>query len=264
MNSEEIFQKPDLESSTCTTLSTSTVKTLPIKIFCLSYKNEERRKEMLERFQKVGLVQDQDYFLTPGVEDPEYSLMKGHLDMISRFVSETKDEYAIFCEDDVMIHKDLKQILPLVLQDFKNLQLDVLLLGYLTNANFRNSLGSESFSPLHPDSKPLTTSTSFPRFYFTYPENQWGTQMYMLSRTQGLFLLSKYSEENLKKAREGKPIENWKEFAADFSITKENKRALLFPMVGIEKSIKHLNHLVQGHVDIHVHTFYDNITDDYY
>ena len=56
--------------------------------------------------------------------------------MIKDFYFNTKFEYAIFCEDDVYIHKDLKNNISKIINDFKENKLDILLLSLF---NFKSS-----------------------------------------------------------------------------------------------------------------------------
>ena len=85
---------------------------------CLNFDNEERKKKIEERFK----ILDINYNFNKGVnfdDDriknvPEaykrvFSCTYGHLDGIYNFYHNTNKKYGIFCEDDINIHKSLKQ-----------------------------------------------------------------------------------------------------------------------------------------------------------
>ena len=110
-------------------------------IYCLNFNNEDRKQSMIKRFKDADLpihffkgISTQEikdcYPETKSMSINPWSCMCGHLEMIKYFY-ETELEYGIFCEDDILIHKDLKQMLPTILDDFNKMNLDVLLLGYL-------------------------------------------------------------------------------------------------------------------------------------
>jgi hypothetical protein len=64
-----------------------------------------------------------------------------------------------------------------------------------------------------------------------YPNDSWGTQMYMISRKQCIYLLDKYTNGYLERSLENPEMIP---FSADWTITKEGKRALLYPLRVIE------------------------------
>jgi GR25 family glycosyltransferase involved in LPS biosynthesis len=145
--------------------------------------------------------------------------MYGHLDMLKIFV-ESKKEIAVFCEDDILIRKDFADNLQNIVRNFVELKLDVLLLGCLcSNSDFR--LCSNFPERLVPRGTPFT--------YYSYDSNPasavWGTQMYMLHRKQADYLLNKYSNGIADCAVP---------FSADWTITKEGEKAIIYPLVAIE------------------------------
>ena len=158
----------------------------------------------------------------------------------------------------------MKDKLPQIIHDFEDLKLNVLLLGYLVNHDFKNNFLNENSQFYSPFQCLKGETKNFEHAYYTYPDDHWGSQLYMLSRKQVEFLVSKYNEINWKKAQDGNPIENWKEYSPDWSITKEGNRALLFPMVAVEESKKHLLNRNLPHAITHVWTFEENITDDFF
>lgn len=198
-------------------------------IYCLSYKNEKRRKNMQNRFDQVGLnvqfYHGVDTETDPRIKPDDYtkciSCMYGHLDMINMFLSDSDKPYGIFCEDDIYLHKDFHKRLDEITSEFTNLNLDVLLLGHLITYS--------------PDPNYCLSITQNHRFY-NYGEDTWGTQMYMISRSYAKQLLGRYYGE----VRPSDPP-----FSADWTITKDGSRAFLFPMLAVEDGETQIEHYGQ-------------------
>lgn len=203
------------------------------QMYCLSYNNEIKRQNMKRRFDSINIkciFYDGVSFEDSRIKDRNicnstkktWSCMYGHLDMINDFYYNTDKQIGIFCEDDIYIHKDFTNVLPKIMNDFIVLNLDVLLLGYLVpyriNENFHNY-------PLKQPSYNIDCSTYK---YHSFPDNVWGTQMYMLSRNQAKYLLDKYS------AASGYADSLQGTFSADWTLTKEGNRALITPILAIE------------------------------
>ena len=106
--------------------------------YCLSFNNPIRTTAMREKFTRLGEYHSSIY---EGVhptnqriserngsdsEKRVWSCMWGHLDMINDFYYNSSAEFGIFCEDDILIHKDIIQLLPKILKDFTKMNLDVL------------------------------------------------------------------------------------------------------------------------------------------
>ena len=165
--------------------------------------------------------------------------MYGHLDMIYQFYYQTDKPYGIFCEDDIYIHKDFKKSLDTIEKDLKKLQLDMLLIGYLVINNTGNN------------QKLINVDTELK--YYTYNDELWGAQMYLLSRSYAKTLLDKYSNDYLER----RLIDNnMKPFSADWTITKDTKnRALLYPLIVVENGKKTYTHY--GQQMFHYHSFYN-------
>jgi GR25 family glycosyltransferase involved in LPS biosynthesis len=203
------------------------------EFYCLNYNNLERKVSMTERFEKLGISCN----LYEGVskEDPRIlencylqavSCMYGHLDMIQQFYN-TNKPYGIFCEDDILIHKDFKQLLPRIIKDFDYLKLDVLLLGYLVTFKI-----SEQNHIYGLKSTELTFDKEFPYKYHEFYSNSiWGTQMYMLSRENAKKILDRYSVGYLEKKMLDDSLTP---FSADWTIVKDGNRAVIFPLITVE------------------------------
>jgi GR25 family glycosyltransferase involved in LPS biosynthesis len=191
-----------------------------LKVYCLNFENEYRKMKMEKKFNDVGIT---DYYMYPGVPltDPRIlklnpnpncalSIFFGHLDMIQMFVeSEPESEYAIFCEDDLMLHKNIVEIVPFLVEKMKDLDLEILLMGSLLNYK--------------PNSENLLDKMP-PSLFYSYSDGHWGAQMYILRKDYARRLLD---PDFLK--------ENEDFLVADFYITQRTlKKALIYPMLAVE------------------------------
>jgi hypothetical protein len=164
--------------------------------------------------------------------------MLGALKILEQFYNSDK-EFGIFCEDDVYIHKDFKTMLPKVMEDFKLMNLDILLLGYLIPFEIRSYYhGFE----LKSDNPNLNYT------YHNYPDDLWGGQMILFSRNHAKYLLEKYTLEYAMKTRTD---ESLPPFSGDHTITKSGNRAIIYPMIAVETHDKTYSHLGQD-------TFHEN------
>lgn len=190
-------------------------------ISCLNYNNPVRKESMTARFQQAGIT---DFTMFPGVplSDPRintsldphiqksHSCMLGHLDMIRAFLETCDRPFGIFCEDDIKMDANFIQRMEEVLRDFKHMNLDVLLLGYL-----------------YP--RPIELLEPGKNVYHSYsppPATIWGTQMYMLSREWARAIIAKYGNADSPTV--------YDPFSADWTITQEGNRRIVYPMLAIE------------------------------
>lgn len=214
------------------------------KIYCLSYNNQERKKTMEERFKFINV----DYTFYDGVNftDPRihpdsykqcWSCMYGHLDMIKMFYHDPSINYGIFCEDDIYIHKDFNKFMPNVIKDFKNMKLDVLLLGYLVTVKIESYYNG--FSLKSTNDNYISNLKNFT--YHNFTNDIWGTQMYMLSKSNAKNLLDKYGEESNYAIR-SLHDSSMTPFSADWTITKDGNRALISPCLALEDGKGELSH----------------------
>lgn len=216
-----------------------------LPIYVVSYKNEERRQRMTERFKKLNL--DHNVIFTPEVHTSDIrlvhipqnlqrncSIMLQHLDSLSKFL-ETKHEYCIVCEDDVYISKYLSEKLPTFVYDCNVLNLDILLLGYILP--FRMDMTSD----LHKHHFPYYNNASqkiymnHSHHYHNYPNDLWGSQMYIISRKYAQFLVHHYNlipeNQTLLHAIQNGQLA----YSPDWIITKKGNHALLYPMLAVEE-----------------------------
>ena len=213
-------------------------------IYCLSFKNPERKAQMEARFKQLEI----DCIFSDGVDnnDPRiannegvgWSMMLGALDILQRFYNSGK-EFGIFCENDVYLHKDLKTMLPKIIEDFKLLSLDVLLLGYLIPFEIKSHYQGFELN---------CDNTNLNYVYHNYPNDLWGGQMILFSKKYAKAILDKYTVEYAIKARTDTSLPP---FSGDHTITKDGNRAIIYPMLAVETADKAYGHWGQG-------TFHEN------
>lgn len=205
-----------------------------IELYCLNYKNEERKQRITQTFDFLGInihfsngVQHDDPRLDKYQHKMAHSCMYGHLDMINDFYHNTTKDYCICFEDDIRIRKDFKEIIPSIIEEFNQLNLDLLLLGYLTTFHVNENYHGFSL---------LSEKNGFK--FHSYPNDIWGAQMYMISRKYAKQLLDTYYYDYQE-------IQD-KPFVSDFTITKDaSKRALISPIVAVEYYDKECGHYGQ-------------------
>jgi hypothetical protein len=210
-----------------------------IPIYVVNFKNDERKERMINRFSDIGMglifvdpVEVSDKRLKYLPYKRTSAIMVQHLDCIRHFLEYTSYKYCIVCEDDILISKHLNKKLPEIIQDFEELELDSLLLGYLLshrsidgNWHFPKLKQKEGYS------------------YHGYPDDIWGSQMYLISRKQAYSLLTKFTP---KFALDNLDIVHYN---PDWTITKHGKRAIIYPMLAVEEGETNTDH--QGQNEFH-------------
>ena len=214
---------------------------MDVSIYCLTFNNPERKKKMMDRFEQVGVPanfvdpMDNNDLIRKEIEGHTHlqnnfrvlSCIINHLTMMKMFL-EGETNHGIFCEDDIYLRKSFKDDLPDIIRNFDRLSLDILLLGYLL--------------PLSPRMENCHYKLKEQYTYHQFPDDTWGTQMYMLSRKQAEYFVNKYTLEFAKSHPEVV-------FAADWTLTKDGNRALIYPMVAVEEGGVSTSH--QGQIDFH-------------
>uniref|UniRef100_A0A6C0DWB3 Glycosyltransferase n=1 Tax=viral metagenome TaxID=1070528 RepID=A0A6C0DWB3_9ZZZZ len=208
-----------------------------MRVYTFSYQNPTRATAMRTRF----ALEDLELEFVPPVEPDDarlvcaphdqrrtWAIMWSHLDMLKIFL-ESYSEVGLFCEDDILIRKGLKQLLPEIIATYKRLGLEILLLGYLLNFRPVQLIGHAEFSPQSNYS------------YLNYPDHLWGSQMYMLDRRTAKKFLSRYTVEFARSATVP--------FSPDWTLTKEGRRALIYPMLAVEEGRVATDH--QGQIEFH-------------
>lgn len=222
-----------------------------VVFYVINFKDDARKERMVSRFDQLGI---ELHFVNPVYENdprmentPLYkrtsAIMLQHLDSIRDFYENTSEKHCIVCEDDIHISKHLHEHLPQIIQDFDTLELDLLLLGYL----YRYGVQGNSHFSLLKQNENYT--------YHWYPDEIWGSQMYLISRKHAETLLNKYTiefaVEQLEKVH----------YNPDWTITKFGKRALISPMLAVEEGDNKSNNEGQNefHRTCHLNNYNPNV-----
>ena len=203
------------------------------EVYTVAYNSPERAAQMTERFAKVGLplnvhtgVQMDDPRLEFGGEDMSVkrlaSAFYGYLDNIAKFY-ETGKPFGIFCEDAIHIHKDLGKELPIIMGEFNAMQLDILLLGYMTTKNI------ELWQQNHPL---IYDGGHLPYRYHRYPQDQCGIHLFMISRSYAKTLMDVYGPDYAAKAYKDPSLMRCNPDSTFSKYT--SKGAMRYPMLAVE------------------------------
>lgn len=210
------------------------VKETEPAFYVINFNDEARRERMVSRFSKIGLNEphfvDPVFTTDPRLNNDEIqhkrtcSIMLQHLDSLKHFLDNTDKEFCIVCEDDIHISKNLRNDLPEIIEQFKTLDLDVLLLGYLfmypvdteTNAHFALKSRSKKYK------------------YANFPDDLWGSQMYMMSRKHAKNILDKFGPDYI--------LTGELPYNPDWILTKTGNRALMVPMIAVEEGDTKTDH----------------------
>jgi GR25 family glycosyltransferase involved in LPS biosynthesis len=211
-----------------------------VVFYVINFKDDSRKKRMTERFDKLGIdlhfvdpvMEDDPRMDNTGLYKRTSSIMLQHLDSIRNFYENTTAKYCIVCEDDIHISKHLSDHLPSIISDFEELNLDLLLLGYLFP---QSSIPGNWHFPV------LKSTNKYS--YHGYPDDIWGSQMYLISRKHAEYILNTFTIEfgikNLEVVH----------YNPDWTITKYGKRAIINPMLAVEEGDDKSNH--PGQTDFH-------------
>jgi GR25 family glycosyltransferase involved in LPS biosynthesis len=202
------------------------------EFYCLSHNNPIKKKRMEERFQELNI----DCLFYDGLNKDDiringyninkflkrkWSITYSHLDIIKQFYINSDKKYAVICEDDICIHRNIKYILNKITSDFNILNLDILLLGYMLPYKIDN----EHISMNYKLKANINVKSSFK--YHEYPEYLSGCQMYMISRNYAHYLLTTYYHVYAS-------VKLNKPFLSEKIIIKDGNRALIYPMLAVE------------------------------
>ena len=222
-----------------------------VDIYCLSFNNQKRKSIMSNKFKNfnnfikiykgVGF-DDKRMF----IKDAVLSCMLGHMDMIKDFYNNSQDNYAIFCEDDIIIHKNLNDIVNQIINNHTQ-GFDIILLGYLLNYKLSSS----------DDSKKISINDIYD--LHSYNDKLWGAQMYLISRSYAKYLIENF---DLSYAIKSKVFpETHTVYSSDWIITKKtNNRFLVYPPLCLENGdIQKYDHVGQRNFhkicyDLHINT----------
>ena len=232
---------------------------------CVCYKNPEKHASMKTRFECIGLdlqiydgVPHTDPRIANGVVTKAgksrnissqlqrlWSVTYGHIDMIQKFYDSGK-QFGIFCEDDIFVNRTLPFHLPHIVSEANELDLDVLLLGYMKTHRIEGWMAGHEL---------VTAPKGRPYKYHRYPNDQWGVHLYMVSRAGARKILDTYAAESGYADLNVDDPE--KSFSPDWTITKcpGINRALISPMFAVEDGkdpYEHYGH--DGQYQFHMET----------
>jgi GR25 family glycosyltransferase involved in LPS biosynthesis len=222
-----------------------------VGFYCLSVPGSDRYNRMKGRFEHECI----DVTFVPVLKETEPRLQKtstssaiscafGHLDMMRAFLN-SKNEYGIFCEDDIHLRKGLSSFIPELIMKFQRNNLEILLMGYLFPKQIRtiDFYFDTSFEGQY--NTPIDENIVM----FRHIDRLWGSQMYMLSRKKAEYFLNTYTEEYYIKTTTDSSL---KPFSADYLFTKDGVRAAIYPMMAVEESYS-INHSVQNRYHLESH-----------
>ena len=214
-----------------------------VLFYVINFNDDERKQRMIDRFSSIDIdlqfidpVYENDHRLfDTNLYKRTSSIMIQHLDSIKHFYEKTSAKYCVVCEDDIHISKNLANDLPEIIKNFEELKLDILLLGYL----FPHSLNENWHFPVLKDTEKYN--------YHGYPDDIWGSQMYLISRDHAKNILDKYTidwaVENIERTH----------YNPDWTITKFGKRAVISPMIAVEEGVDKSGHQGQTHFHVICH-----------
>jgi hypothetical protein len=217
-----------------------------VGVYCLSFNHPRRTQEMRQRFATIGIdeihVCEGIPTTDPRIADnpsiprhtPEsvkrlWSVTYGHLTNIQSFYDSGK-EFGLFCENDVLVNKNLPYFLPAIMAEFTEMGLDSLLMGYMTTWKL------EEWMAGYDELTPPFGGGSRPYKYLHYPDNQWGIHGLLVCRKGAKLILDTLAG----KADEWVGHES--NFSPDWTITKIGNRALITPMFLVENGEDGMEH----------------------
>ena len=210
-----------------------------VLFYVINFNDDARKTRMIDRFRRLNTdlhIVDPVLETDPRLADtPLYkrtsAIMLQHLDSVRHFYHNTSAEHCIVCEDDIHISKYLIRDIPEIIENFTELNLDVLLLGYL----FPHNIKDNWHFPMLRDTETYE--------YHGFPDDIWGSQMYLISRKHAKFLLDtftiQFATDHLEKVH----------YNPDWTITKYGRRAVITPMLAVEEGDDKSGH--GGQTDFH-------------
>ena len=214
----------------------------PIPVYVINFNHEERKQRMLDRFHHFGI----EPIFTPAVtlDDPRlektpqhlkriWAIMLQHLDSLRDFYeNQPTATRCIVCEDDIYLAKDFINDLIPVVEQFDKLELDLLMLGCLLpfKIDMNTCLHREYFPILNQSEKYAIHK---------FPNDLWGTQMYMSSKPYAKYLLETFTVEYALAHMETFT------YSSDWVVTKNGKRAMVYPMIAVEEGVNLSDHYGQ-------------------
>ena len=134
-----------------------------IDFYCLNFQNENSRRQRMNKKSIYFKIPIQYYSGVTKI-DPRISFIEdektsrcasicyGHLDIINHFVKNSRKEFIVIMEDDIIIRKTFCEDIIKALDIFIKYEYDILLLGYLMPYKLENEhfkLKENSYSYLN-------------------------------------------------------------------------------------------------------------------
>jgi len=214
-----------------------------VGFYSFSYNNPARKRKLEEQFKSENLpvefidpVENDDNRVkdAPQAQKRTWAIMFSHLDMLKKFI-QSNNNYAVFLEDDLLLRRNLRTYLPELIAAFNRRHLDILLLSYLTTQK-----------PAFFKAEPNFFSSETNLLYLEYDDNIWCAHMYLLDRRTATRFLEIYTTDYAKTTL---IIPEMPAFSPDWTLTKIGRRALVYPMMGVEEGT--VNTKDQAQVDFH-------------
>jgi hypothetical protein len=220
---------------------------MSVGFYAFSYKNPIRKARLEKQFINENIpliftepVENTDPRLAASPENIRrtWAIMWSHLDSIKIFTQSTYT-HAVFCEDDLIIRRSLHTYIQELIAAFDRRNLDIMLLSYLTTS-----------SPAGLVTAPTFKSSDRNLIYLEYDDNLWGAHMYMLSQASAQRLLNIYTQAYAEATLTNNSL---MPFSPDWTLTKNGKRALVYPLMGLEEGT--VNTSDTGQVEFHRNCF---------
>jgi len=220
---------------------------MTVGFYAFSYKNPIRKDWLEKQFKEENIpliftdpVENTDPRLAASPENVRrtWAIMWSHLDSIKAF-TQSKHTHAVFCEDDLIIRRSLHTYISELVSAFDRRNLDILLLSYLTTS-----------VPAGLVTAPTFKSSERNLIYLEYDDSLWGAHMYMLSQASAQRLLNIYTQAYAEATITNSHL---KPFSPDWTLTKNGKRALVYPLMGLEEGT--VNTTDAGQIEFHRNCF---------
>ena len=227
---------------------------LMVLFYVVNFNDDDRKRRMINRFRAVDIdlhFIDPVYETDPRIRETNLykrtsAIMLQHIDSLHHFYYNTSAEHCVVSEDDIHISKSIADDMPNIINTFTEMNLDVLLLGYLWPTDIPDNF----HFPV------LTESTINNKYKITgFPDDLWGCQMYLVSRSHARYIMEtftiKFAVDNLEKIH----------YNPDWTITKYGRRGIITPMLAVEEGDDKSGHAGQTgfHKDCHDHNFNPDI-----
>jgi len=220
---------------------------MSVGFYAFSYKNPTRKANLEAQFQKENLpliftdpVENTDPRLAASPENVRrnWAIMWSHLDSIKTF-TQSAHTHAVFSEDDLIIRRSLHTYINELTAAFDRRNLDIILLSYLTTSVPAGLVTAPSFK-----------SSDRNLIYLEYDDSIWGAHMYMLSQASAQRLLNIYTQAYAEATITNNSLAP---FSPDWTLTKSGKRALVYPLMGLEEGTVNTTHT--GQIEFHRNCF---------